>query len=80
MNYVVTFIYSNNDNAAYLFKKENEAKKCLFETYEQQLKYIQEEDLIAENEISEDGWYAKIVVPFPDEDEVTEMRIIRIYE
>lgn len=80
MNYAVVFIYSNNDNAVYLFEKENEAKKCLLETFQQDIQFYQEYGYNIKYEISEDGWYGKISIITSNEEEIIEMRVIPIYQ
>lgn len=80
MNYAVIFTYSfDGDVAVYLFATEEEAKKFLRDSYQEELRIDQEENgWSSVGEISEDGWYAKIQVEFDDADHplnLTEFRI-----
>ena len=80
MNYAVIFTYSfDNDCAVYLFATEEEAKKFLIDTFQQEVKEDLDLDWDIEAEISEDGWYAKIINHFTNRDDITEMRIGNIF-
>lgn len=83
-SYAVIFTYSfDAEVSVYLFKTEDEAKEFLRKSFEEEVRIDTEENgWECENEISTDGWYAKITNNFDDGDDpidITEMRIGRVY-
>lgn len=84
MSYAVVFTYSfDNDVAVYLFNTEEEAKKFLRESYQEELRIDTEENgWDSVGEVSKDGYYARIENYFEGEDphvNVTEFRLGNVY-
>ena len=79
VNYAVIFCYSFDDDVAlYVFNTEEEAKKFLKESYEEELRIeVEENKFYAEGYFRDDGLYTTITV---NHDDVTEMRIGKIYQ
>lgn len=83
-NYAVIFTYSfDSEVSVYLFATEQEAKKFLKDSLDEEVRIDREENgWDCEFTLSEDGWYAKITNNFDDGDDpvdVTEMCIGRVY-
>ena len=81
-NFAVIFNYSfDNEVAVYLFENEEEAKKFLKESYEEEMRIDTEENgWHSHGYINKDGDYAKIETIFSDHTNKTEMRIGNIYQ
>ena len=82
MNYAVIFTYSfDNDCPVFLFETEEEAKKFLRKSYEEEVRIDTEENgWDCHGYIEDDGWFAKIFNCFTDRTDVTEFRIGKIYQ
>ena len=82
MNYAVIFTYSFDDDVAvYLFEKEEEAKKFLKESFENEMRIdTKENGWDSHGYINGEGNYAKIETIFRDHTDKTEMRIGNIYQ
>lgn len=81
MNCAVIFTYSfDSEVAVYLFEREEDAVKFLFDSYSEELRIdLYENGWNSVGEISPDGLYAKITTSFPDGEDVTEMYVGTIY-
>ena len=82
MNYAVIFTYSfDGDVAVYLFDDEESAVRMLRENFEEERRIdVEENGWDVDAIITDDGWYAKIIDHFCDRDDITEMRIGRVYQ
>ena len=81
-NYAVIFEYSFDDEiSVYLFETEEQAKKFLKESFEEEVRIDREENGWDTNaSIDEDGWAAYIFNRFEDRIDTIYMKIGNIYQ